>query len=116
MKQCALKNVNNCLNTNIYSCLETSSGQSSNPYLNVVHFSTPVLIRCLWQLKTVVFLHRCLIHTLLLKPNQFVNGTAHIKNVHNCLNTNIYSYLETSGGQSSNLYLNVVHFFNTRVN
>jgi hypothetical protein len=32
------------------------------------------------------------------------------------LNTNIYSYLETSGGQSSNPYLNVVHFFNTRVN
>ncbi len=24
-------------------------------------------------------------------------------NVNNCLNTNIYSYLETSGGQSSNL-------------
>jgi hypothetical protein len=30
------------------------------------------------------------------------------------LNTNIYSYLETSGGQSSNAYLNVVNFFNTR--
>jgi hypothetical protein len=38
------------------------------------------------------------------------------KNVNNYLNTNIYSYLETSGGQSSNLYLNVVHFFTTRVN
>ena len=34
----------------------------------------------------------------------------------NYLNTNIYSSLETSGGQSSNLYLNVVHFFNTSVN
>ncbi len=44
------------------------------------------------------------------------NGTTHFKNVNNYLNTNIYSYLETSGGQSSNLYLNVVHFFNTRVN
>jgi hypothetical protein len=33
------------------------------------------------------------------------------KNVNICLNTNIYSYLETSGGQSSNLHLNVVHFF-----
>ncbi len=32
------------------------------------------------------------------------------------LNTNNYSSLETSGGQSSNLYLNVVHFFNTSVN
>ncbi len=35
------------------------------------------------------------------------------KNVNNCLNNNIYSYLETSSGQSSNLYLNVVHFLNT---
>ncbi len=35
--------------------------------------------------------------------------------VNNCLNTNIYSYLETSGGQSSNLYLIVVHFSNTSV-
>ncbi len=34
-----------------------------------------------------------------------------LSNVNNCLNTNIYSYLETTGGQSSNLYLNVVHFF-----
>jgi hypothetical protein len=39
-----------------------------------------------------------------------------LKNINNCLNTNIYFYLETSGCQSSNLYLNVVHFFNTRVN
>jgi len=39
-----------------------------------------------------------------------------LKNANNCLNANIYSYLETSGGQSSNLYLNVVHFFNASVN
>jgi len=39
-----------------------------------------------------------------------------LKIVYNCLNTNIYSNLESSGGQSSNLYLNVVHFFNTSVN
>ncbi len=32
------------------------------------------------------------------------------KNVNNCWNTNIYSYLETSGGKSFNLYLNL---FNT---
>ncbi len=44
------------------------------------------------------------------------NGTAHFKNVNNCLITNIYSYLETSGGRSSNLYINVVIFFNTYVN
>ncbi len=39
-----------------------------------------------------------------------------LKNVNNCLFTNVYSYLETSGGISYNPYLNVVHFFNTRVN
>ncbi len=39
-----------------------------------------------------------------------------LKNVNNHLNINIYSYLETSGGQSSTLYLNVVHFFNTSIN
>ncbi len=39
-----------------------------------------------------------------------------LKNVNNCLYTNIYSYLETSGGISYNPYLNVVHFFNIRVN
>jgi len=39
-----------------------------------------------------------------------------LKNVNNYLNNKIYSYLETSGGQRSNLYLNVVHFFNTSVN
>ncbi len=37
-----------------------------------------------------------------------------LKNINNCLNTNFYSYLETSVGQSSNTYLNVVHFLNTR--
>ncbi len=40
MEEHALKNVNNCLNTNIYSYLETSGGQSYDLYLNVVHFST----------------------------------------------------------------------------
>jgi hypothetical protein len=38
MEQHALKNVNNCMNTNIYSYFETSGGESSKPYLNVVHF------------------------------------------------------------------------------
>jgi hypothetical protein len=32
------------------------------------------------------------------------------------LKTNICSYIETSGGQSSNLHLNAAHFFNTSVN
>ena len=44
------------------------------------------------------------------------NGTVHAKIVKNCFNTSIYSSIETSGGQSLNLYLNVVCFFNTSVN
>jgi hypothetical protein len=39
-----------------------------------------------------------------------------LKNVNNCMNINIYSHLETSGGKSYNLYLNVVQFFNTGLN
>ncbi len=48
------------------------------------------------------------------KAKGLSNETACFKNVNNCLNTNIYSYLETSGGQSYNPYLNVVHFLYTR--
>ncbi len=59
-----LKNVNNCLNTYVSSYLETSGGQIYNLYLNVVHFFNT--IKLLWQLKTVVFLHWCLICTVLL--------------------------------------------------
>jgi hypothetical protein len=44
------------------------------------------------------------------------NSQHALKNVNNCLNTNICSYLETSGGQSSNLNLNLVHSFNNSVN
>ncbi len=56
---------------------------------------------------------------LLLFIAKEYDGTAHFKFVNNCLNTNIYFYLGTAGGQScqsSNLYLNVVHFFNISVN
>jgi hypothetical protein len=66
------KNVKNCLNTNIYFHLETSGGQSSILYLNVVHFLSPVLIRHLWQLKTVVFLHWCPIQSVLLLENLYL--------------------------------------------
>ncbi len=53
----------------------------------------------------------------MLLPQNSPNMEQHaLKNINNCLNSNIYSYLETSGGKSSNPYLNVVHFFNTRVN
>ncbi len=66
MEQCTLKNVSNYLNSNIYSYLETSGDQSSNQYLNVVHFLTPELITHFWQIKTVVFLRWCLICAVLL--------------------------------------------------
>ncbi len=69
MAQHTLKSVNNYFNTNIDSYLETSEGQSFNLYLNLVHFLTPELIRHLWQLKTIVLLHRCLIYTVLLRPS-----------------------------------------------
>ncbi len=84
MEQRALNNVNNCWNTNIYSYLETSGGQISSPYLNVVHFSTPVLIRHLWQLKTVIFLHWCLLCAVLfdeLGYHQKLNDQKTQKNV-----------------------------------
>jgi hypothetical protein len=69
MGQHALKNVKNSLNTNIYSYLETSGGQSSNLYLNAVHFFNTVLIRHLWQLETVVFCIGVLAQaSVLLKP------------------------------------------------
>jgi len=48
MEQHTLRIVINCLNTNIYSYLETSGGQSSNLYLNAVHFYLQMLIRHLW--------------------------------------------------------------------
>ncbi len=60
------------LNTKIYSYLETSGGQSSNLYLKVVHFfAMPMLIRHLWQLKTIVFLHWCQIYAALLSLFNF---------------------------------------------
>jgi hypothetical protein len=68
MEQCILKNVNNCLITNIFSYLETSGGKSYNIYLNVVHFFQKVLIRHLWQPKTIVLLHWCLICAVPLRP------------------------------------------------
>ncbi len=48
-----------------------------------------------------------------MSSNSNHNGT--FKNVNSYLNTNIYSYLEASGGQTSYLYLNSVYFFNTGV-
>ncbi len=66
MEKRTLKNVNNCVHNNIYSYVETSGGQSYFLYLNVVCFLTPVLIKHLFQVKTVVFLNWCIICAILL--------------------------------------------------
>jgi hypothetical protein len=50
----------------------------------------------------------------LISPHRMEQRT--LKNVNIHLNINIYSYLETSGGKISDLYLNVVHFFHTSIN
>jgi hypothetical protein len=52
---------------------------------------------------------------LLLKISQKIEQCA-LENVKKCLNTNISSYLETSGGQISNPYLNAVHLLNASFN
>jgi hypothetical protein len=44
------------------------------------------------------------------------NGTAPFEKCKQCWNCNISFYLETPGGPNSNVYLNVVHFFNNSVN
>jgi hypothetical protein len=102
----------------------------------VLHSLLTRVIKCQWSVKTKIGNYFCCqlqIKIKSYKPLTTIdkkalscgtehfehlsyNGTTRLKNVNNCLNTNIYSYLETSGGQSSNLYLNVVHVFNTSVN
>ncbi len=97
MEQHALKNVNNCWNTSISFYLEISDGQSSNLYLNVVHFFN-TSVSNLWQLKTVVFLHRCIFHAVLLAQTQRSLGNglkaklrkASLDSIHN---TSFSSYL-----------------------
>jgi len=46
---------------------------------------------------------------LLFNSDGTMNGTVRFKNVNSCWSTDISFYLETSGCQNSNLYLNV-HF------
>jgi len=65
-----------CEHQHLLLLKETSGGRISNPYLNVVHFKTPELIRNMWQLKTAVFLHWCQICALpLTKYVRNVLGT-----------------------------------------
>jgi hypothetical protein len=51
-----------------------------------------------------------------IKLNTALMEQFYLKNVNNGLNNNIYSYLETSGGKSCNMYLNVIHFLNASLN
>ncbi len=88
---------------------------SSNKHTSLLQVGTlrvaPCLntnIRLVWKWLTVA-------KSLAYYDAEFIEQCT-LKNVNNCLNTNSYSYLETSGGHSSDLYLNVVHFFNTSVN
>ncbi len=60
--------------------------------------------RHFWQL------HKCNFNSPFLMEHHV------FENVNNCWNTDISFYLETSGGQNSNPYLKVVHFFNDSVN
>jgi hypothetical protein len=75
-----------------------------------------------WQLTIFVFICK----KDLPKPvKQEINGTMILpplvfpdlsfKIVNYCLNTSIYSYSKTSGGQNSNLYLTLINFLNTSV-
>ncbi len=47
MEQLTLKNINNYLNTNIYSCLETSGS-------NAIKLFTSVIYECSWKARVFV--------------------------------------------------------------
>ncbi len=65
---------------------------------------------CNWISLTDWAVKKLLIYSMNYIEHCFSNGTACFKIVNNHLNMSICSYLETSGGQSSHLYFNVVHF------
>jgi hypothetical protein len=116
------------------STYATNKAGSTSPYS--IYLSLDVYDAICGILRQLLFLHRCLICSVLLImmmrtnvgakfkfanelfgiPERVTMEEHALKNVNNCLNTNIYSYLETSGGQSSNLYFKVVYFFSTSVN
>jgi hypothetical protein len=76
-----------------------------------------VVVSCHFVTRISVFLYqrfkRMKDNQNYIEPGPY-NGKAHFENVKKCLNTVICSYLDTSGGQSSDLYINV-HFLNTSV-
>ncbi len=65
MEQHTLKKCKQLLEYQNEIYIETS-GQNSNLYSSIVHFSTTVFIRHRWQLKKVFFLHRYLLFAALL--------------------------------------------------
>ncbi len=76
---------------------------------HITKLKQSIILRCLCFLSSRKYFILTLVNTL-------ANGSAFFENVNNCSNINIYSYFQTSGGQSYNLYLNVIHFFNHSVN
>ncbi len=69
-----------------------------------------------FEVKFLVACHTMTLAFLILQWNNVITIEQRaFENVNNCLNVNIVSYLNTSGGQNSNLYLNVFHFFNVSV-
>jgi len=85
-----------------------------NEYIFLLPFSnrSTVIIKILVQ--ECGFLKICYFYVESIS-DRWIEERALIK-VNNCCNTNIFFYLETSCGQSSNPYLNVVHLFDTSVN
>jgi hypothetical protein len=84
------------------------------------HFTFKTAARIVTKLKSNPFNNRMTCTFLVYRSPSiktfFSMEQRALKNVSNCLYTNVYSYLDTSGGISYNPYLNVVHFFNARVN
>ncbi len=78
-------------------------------WLNLIESSKCVSQRAGYSFKPIYSRSSLKLSTWKLQCN--IYWTACFKNVKNCLNTNIDCYLETSGGQSFHLYLNVAHFF-----
>jgi hypothetical protein len=65
------RNVSNCLNTNICSYLRDIWGVKVLIHIKILFiFSTPELIRNLWQFKTAVSLHWCAMTVCLTPINQ----------------------------------------------
>jgi hypothetical protein len=81
--------------------------------LNVIMLNVIILIGIMLN---VIILIAIMLIVMAPSKIQCIMEQGALKIVNNCLNTNIYSYLETSGGQRYCQYLCVVHFFNNSVN